>query len=194
MMKNNLAMTKNVKGSETKQFIVLSAVLFLLWVLLSGKMEAKLLGMGLAASLFSAWITMSLLRIPSVDRKSVYVAFDFPYVKYIVYWFWLFKEIVKANIDIAKVVLNPKLPINPQIVTFRRPMDNPLAHVTLANSITLTPGTVTVDVEGDLYVIHALTDGAAEGLEGGEGEMMKRVYALFNEEAPKGEEAKENHG
>ena len=45
-------------------------------------------------------------------------------------------------------------------------------------------------MEGDLYVIHALTDGAAEGLEGGEGEMMKRVCALFNEEAPKGEGGK----
>lgn len=169
-----------IKGSKTKHFIVLTAVLFGFWLLLSGKMEAKYLTIGFVTSVISAWLTFPLLLIPSADGKHYIWAFDFPYGKYFIYWFWLLWEIVKANIDIAMVVLNPKLPINPQMVTFKKPMFNSLAHVTLANSITLTPGTVTIDVEDGVYAVHALTDGAAEGLLSGE--MQKKVAQVFNEQ------------
>ncbi|KJS85507.1 MAG: hypothetical protein JM58_08715 [Peptococcaceae bacterium BICA1-8] len=179
----NKIMNKDLRSSQTKHLIALTVILFVFWILLSGKMEAKYLTIGFVTSVVSAWLTLSLLRLPSADGKGYFMVFDFPYGKYAFYWVWLIKEIVKANIDIALVVLNPKLPINPQVVNFKRPMDNPMAHVTLANSITLTPGTITVDVQNGTYIIHALTDGAAEALENGQGEMMVRVSRLFNEEA-----------
>jgi len=181
-----MQMKKNINKKETSQikhFIALFVILFGFWVLLSGKMEAKYLTIGFVSALVSTWITLPLLRLPSVNGKVYFHAFDFPYFSYVTYWLWLIKEIIKANIDIAMVVLNPKLPINPQIVQFKRPMANPIAHVTLANSITLTPGTITMDIDNDVYTIHALTDGAAAGLENGQGEMMVRVSRLFSEEA-----------
>lgn len=170
--------------SKTRHFIVLTLVLFTFWVLLSGKMQPKYLIIGFGSAVISSWITLPLLRLPSASGKGYFYAFDFPYGKYFIYWFWLLKEIVKANIDIALVVLNPKLPINPQMVKFKKPMANPLAHVTLANSITLTPGTITVDVDNGVYTIHALTDSAAEALlpEHGDGEMQAKVAGVFAEE------------
>jgi len=179
----NKNMNKDLRSSQTKHLIALTVILFAFWILLSGKMEAKYLTIGFVTSVAAAWLTLSLLSLPSSDGKGYFMAFDLPYGKYVFYWVYLMKEIIKANIDIALVVLNPKLPINPQIVNFKRPMDNPMAHVTLANSITLTPGTITMDVQNGTYIIHALTDGAAEALENGQGEMMVRVSRLFNEEA-----------
>ena len=190
-MKNNV--NKKVGTSQIKHFIVLTAVLFAFWILLSGKMEAKYLVIGFLTSLISVWVTLPLLRLPSETNKGYYYPFDFPYFRYAFYWLWLLKEIIKANIDIAMVVLSPKLPINPQIVEFKRSMSNPIAHVTLANSITLTPGTITMDVADGVYTIHALTDGAGEALENGQGEMMVRISRIFGEKV-EGEPAKQRRG
>ncbi|MFZ7104889.1 MAG: Na+/H+ antiporter subunit E [Peptococcaceae bacterium] len=171
--------------SKTKHFVVLTLVLFIFWVLLSGKLQPKYLIIGFASAAIASWITLPLLRLPAANGKGFFYAFDFPYAKYFTYWFWLLKEIIKANIDIALVVLNPKLPINPRMIRFKMPMANPIAHVTLANSITLTPGTITVDVEDGVYTIHALTDGAGDALlpEKDGGEMQVKVAKVFNEEA-----------
>ncbi|NLT94341.1 MAG: Na+/H+ antiporter subunit E [Clostridia bacterium] len=171
----------SIGSSKIKHCIVLSLVLMAFWLLLSGKTEIKYLSMGVATVLVTVWATLPLLRIPSEDGKKYFYAFDFPFIKYALYWIYLSKEIAKASIDVAKIVLDPKLPINPQVVQFKRPMDNPLAHVTLANSITLTPGTITMDIDNGVYTIHALSDGAAEGLENGQAEMMQRVSAVFGE-------------
>jgi multicomponent Na+:H+ antiporter subunit E len=173
--------TVPIGKSKTKHFIALAVILLAFWVLLSGKLETKYLIMGVGTSLLTTWVTLPLLRVPSENQKEYFYAFDFPYSKYAYYWLYLVKEIVKASIDVAKVVLNPKLPISPHVVQFTRPMVNPLAHVTLANSITLTPGTITMDIDEGVYTIHALTEGAADGLEDGQGEMMQRVSHIFGE-------------
>ncbi|KUO51267.1 MAG: hypothetical protein APF76_17450 [Desulfitibacter sp. BRH_c19] len=178
-------MKKNVNTigtSQTKHFISLTAILFIFWILMSGKTEVKYLLMGLGTVLVTVWVTMPLLRLPSEDGKRYFYAFDFPYAKYAFYWVFLLKEIVKASIDVAKIVLDPKMPIDPHVVKFKRPMLNPLAHATLANSITLTPGTITMNIsEEGVYSIHALTLGAADGLENGQGEMMRRISNVFCE-------------
>lgn len=175
------SINKKVGSSEAKHFIGLAVILFTFWILMSGSLKLLHLSMGLGIVLITTWITLPVLRIPSENGKESFWAFDVPYFEYAFYWLYLVKEIVKASIDVAKVVLDPKLPINPHVVQFKRPMSNPLAHVTLANSITLTPGTITMDVDEGVYIIHALTDGAADGLENGEGEMMMRVSHIFGE-------------
>ena len=90
----------------------------------------------------------------------------------------------KKNIHyVIKLVLNPKMPIDPVIVTFKKKMDNPLAHAILGNSIALTPGTLTIEIEDDVYVIHAITKetGATLALpDGREADMVKRVGELFD--------------
>ncbi len=76
---------------------------------------------------------------------------------YIVQYFFVFMlALIKANIDVAKIVINPKLPINPGIVEFNSKLKSPFAKLILANSITLTPGTITVDIIDNKYFIHWL--------------------------------------
>lgn len=180
-MKKNNSTNNTIGSSKTKHFIALTLILFAFWVLLSGKIGVKYLSIGMVTVLVSVWVTMPLLRLPSGDGRRYFYAFDFPYFKYAFYWIYLLKEIVKASIDIAKVVLHPKMPINPHVVEFKRPMVHPLAHATLANSITLTPGTITMDIDEGVYTVHALTDGAADGLKSGQAEMMLRISNIFDE-------------
>ena len=89
-------------------------------------------------------------------------------------------QLVLANIDVLLATTGQELKIDPKVVRFRFRADNPMASVILANSITLTPGTVTMNVTDDgVYEIHALTVGAAAGvLDGG---MQKKVADLYGE-------------
>ena len=102
--------------------------------------------------------------------------------KAVTYWPWLIWEIIKANIDVALIIIKPKLEISP--VLFRSPASQKteVGQVTYANSITLTPGTVSIAVDGNLIEVHALTQVAADGLE--TGEMDQRVTALEGHVAP----------
>lgn len=172
------------KASEIKHFVVLFAALFLFWFLLSGRTEPKFIIMGLFSAAIAAWITTPLLRLPSIDGKGYYLAFQLPFLKYFFYSIWLLWQIILSNIDLAKIILSPKMQIQPKIIYFNKAMNNPMAHVVLGNSITLTPGTVTVDILDDnRYVIHALTDTAAVALipKEGEGEMVSKVGMLFRD-------------
>ena len=172
------------KATDVKQFVVLSLILFGFWVGLSGKIDVKHLTIGLVAAIIITWLSGPLLRLPSqtVTGKT-HFAFDLPYVKIFLYFLWLLKELVKANIEVALIVLNPQMPISPCMTTFKKSMTNPVGYAVLANSITLTPGTITVDVQDDLFTIHALTESAAASLApgAGEGEMPERVGQLFAE-------------
>ena len=138
--------------------------LFAFWVLLSEKFEVKFLLMGLGASFIGTFISREIMILSRKGNGEVIHGFDFSIFKYIKYWIWLIGQIIIANVQIAFVILNPKLSINPRIVVFKQNMANPLAHLSLGNSITLTPGTVTVDIDDGDYIIHALTDDAAAAL------------------------------
>lgn len=171
---------ETIVGSPVKHLVVLTCVLFFFWILLSGKIDLKFLTYGALTAVISAWICVPLLLLPNAKGTKKYFIFDVPLAKYAVYWLWLLNEVVKANIDVVKATVKSEMVINPRVIRFRIKMDNPMAHATLANSITLTPGTVTLNVTEDgLYEIHALTDGAAEGLL--EGGMQKRIADLFGE-------------
>ena len=104
------------------------------------------------------------------------------------YWLWLFKEIALANIDVTKRILAPNLPINPQLFRVKATQHNELGKVIFANSITLTPGTVTVDIDGDEFLVHALSDATKDDLE--TGEMDRRVTELEGAGAWKDGDAK----
>ncbi|MBR5318852.1 MAG: Na+/H+ antiporter subunit E [Peptococcaceae bacterium] len=171
---------KTIVGSPVKHLVVLAVVLFAFWFLLSGKVDFKFLLYGVLTAIISAWICVPLLLLPNADGTKKYFIFDVNLGKYAVYWLWLLKEVVNANIDVVKATVKSEMVINPRVIAFRIKYDNPMAHTTLANSITLTPGTVTLNVTEDgLYEIHALTDGAAEGLLGGG--MQQKVADLFGE-------------
>jgi len=136
--------------------------LFAVWLLLSGHYTPLLLTLGLLSTLLVVFIAA---RAELIDQEMQVVLIK-PGV--LLYWFWLAGEIVKANIDVCRRILDPRLPISPRMIRVRATQQTELGRVTYANSITLVPGTVTVSVEGDMFTVHALTRETAEDLKGGE--------------------------
>ncbi|TNE41211.1 MAG: cation transporter [Alphaproteobacteria bacterium] len=143
------------------------------WLLLSGHYTVLITSFGVASCLFSALIAY---RMDVIDRES-HPLHLWPRV--IVYWGWLLVEIYKANIDVAKCVLFPKKYLRPSLFETKASQKTDLGKVIYANSITLTPGTVTVDLDGDVILVHALTKGGADGIK--TGDMDQRVTRLMEE-------------
>ena len=83
---------------------------------------------------------------------------------FIRYFIFLILEIVKANFIVACIVLNPKLPISPGLIALKISLQRDLPRVTYANSITLTPGTITVDLDGDRLLVHGMTKDHVSGV------------------------------
>jgi multicomponent Na+:H+ antiporter subunit E len=92
---------------------------------------------------------------------------------------WLLREIWIANIQVVRLVLDPRLPIDPVVVRLPTRYTSDLARTTLANSITLTPGTVTIDVEDETLVVHAITRAGGDDVLGGA--MARRVGRVFGD-------------
>jgi multicomponent Na+:H+ antiporter subunit E len=94
------------------------------------------------------------------------------------YMGWLLGQVILANLHVFRVALSPHMNelLSPQMVEFDSTLEKELSKFILANSITLTPGTVTVRVEGSRFLVHALTDSAAHGLPGA---MEKRIAKIF---------------
>jgi len=145
-----------------RQAAVLFAHLMVVWLLLSGHYTATLITYG-AISCLGVVLLMSHLRI--LDPEALPVHFG---IRPFLYLPWLFKEIVLSNIAIARVILDPRLPIHPRIIRVRVSPKSDVAQVIYANSITLTPGTITLDARGGEFLVHALTDASAEGVLSGE--------------------------
>ncbi len=146
---------------------LLFAVLYAFWILLSGHFTPFLLAAGAAASAAVAWLAH---RMDVVDRESHPFHLTWSAVTY---WPWLVKEILKSAIDVARIILDPKLPASPTVVRFRPRQKTAVGLVTHANSITLTPGTLSIEVGPDSFMVHALTrEGAAATVDS---EMDRRV-------------------
>jgi multicomponent Na+:H+ antiporter subunit E len=92
------------------------------------------------------------------------------------YWLWLAKEVIKSSLDVARIIVSPSLPISPQVLTVKASSENPVDQATLANSITLTPGTLALDVHNGEITVHALTRAGADELR--KNEMDQRILAL----------------
>jgi len=140
-----------------------AALLFGFWLLLSGHTDPLLIGLGLA----SVGLTMFLVRRMNViDHESypVHMTARIP-----AYWLYLFKEILVANIDVIKRIVStrPKA-ISPLLIEVPLPQQTDLTRVIYANSITLTPGTVSVELYDDKILVHALTRQTAKYLLAGE--------------------------
>lgn len=123
-----------------------------LWFALSGETAPLFLMFGAGAVIAALWLAAT-LRI--IDRNAS------PYhrlVQVLLYLGWLAVEVVKANIAVIRSILDPRHTINPALVTVKSEGRSDLAKAMFANSITLTPGTVTVDVETDQLIVHALQE------------------------------------
>lgn len=180
MEKQGVLNDKKIVGSPMVHMTGLALVLFAFWMVLSGRTETKFVVYGILTAVVTTWVTYPLLLVPNKDGSKKYYVFGFSIPKMIMYFFWLMWQLVLANIDVLLATTGQELNIDPKVVRFRFRADNPMASVILANSITLTPGTVTMNVTDDgVYEIHALTVGAASGvLDGG---MQKKVADLYGE-------------
>jgi multicomponent Na+:H+ antiporter subunit E len=147
-------------ATPRRAFVLHWVVLFSFWVLLSGMLDAFHLGAGLACAGLAAALTypMQLVKRRTGTRRRVHLM-AVPWHRLARYFLWLLKEVTVANWQVLRVVLDPKLPIDPAIIRFRTGLENVLDRTILANSITLTPGTITVQVADDLFLVHALQQG-----------------------------------
>jgi len=146
----------------------LGAILFIFWLLLSGHYtDTLLIGLGLGSCGLVVGLAM---RMDLVDHEGVPLQLG---GRFWVYFPWLMKEIFIANVNVARVILNPKLPISPVVTHFRASQESDLGKTIYANSITLTPGTITTSIQGQDLEIHALTLKDIDGRE--EDQMDHRV-------------------
>jgi multicomponent Na+:H+ antiporter subunit E len=140
--------------------------LYAFWLLLSGFFTPFLMTAGAGCALAVVWFAR---RMDVVDHPIRLGP------KALVYWIWLIKEIVKSGWDVSKIILNPKLPISPTMVRFKPSQKTDVGLVLHANSITLTPGTIAIEVSADEFLVHGLTRGGAEGTI--DSDMDRRVTA-----------------
>ncbi len=149
-------------------FILTFIILFSFWILLSGYFDFMHLFLGIISSLFVAFISHDLM-IGDVNIRRGFKKL----LRFIRYLPWLLYQIALANLDIVYRTLHPNMPIAPRIIKFKTDLKTDMGIVTLANSITLTPGTVTIDVKNGEFIVHAIAEKPAEDLL--EGEMQARV-------------------
>ncbi|HYC66318.1 MAG TPA: Na+/H+ antiporter subunit E [Reyranellaceae bacterium] len=143
------------------RFVSLSIFLFVFWLGLSGHYTPVLIAAGVACTLLCVFVA---IRMRVADREGHPIEFFVRAPSYIV---WLLIEIAKAGWAVTKVILHPRLPISPTMTTVRASQRTTVGVATYANSITLTPGTITVGVNGNDLVVHALVKDGALDLEGG---------------------------
>ncbi|HMQ11288.1 MAG TPA: Na+/H+ antiporter subunit E [Oligoflexia bacterium] len=151
--------------------------LFGFWLTLSQKFDLLHVSEGFILSAIVSFITLKYI-FPKSQRVPFSLIKSFAFVRYCL---WLIWQVVDSNLKMIPVILKPIMPINPRVIKFDQSLPHVFAQLTLANSITLTPGTITLDIENDTFVIHALTNDAVNSLlpQGLQGEMQERVEQLF---------------
>ena len=142
----------------------LSLVYFLLWLIFNGRITFEIIIAGALISFMLDVFIRKVLHLNLTVKKLLTAVKILPYI--VMYIIVLLFEIIRANFSIIRRVLAPNINVEPCLVKFRTPLKTEAARVALANSITLTPGTITVSLEGDNLLVHALNKDMAEGLEG----------------------------
>ena len=157
-------------------FLITFVLMFICWIVLSGIFDPLLLVLAVISSFLVAYFFHDLL-FPSMEPG--YIGIFFRFIQYLP---WLIWEIIKANFHVMFVTLHPRMKdlIDPQIVTFKTNLKSDMAITTLANSITLTPGTITVTADSDgFFRVHAIDRASAEALPGA---MLEKVAKIFGED------------
>ncbi|MHC4952465.1 MAG: Na+/H+ antiporter subunit E [Planctomycetota bacterium] len=155
------------------QAILLAA----LWIIFSGKFDTFHLALGAVSVVLVLGFNDAIRRLRPgrggpARRDRIHL------LRAAIYLPWLLGQIVSSGFYVARLCLAPEGRVDPRIVRFRSDQPNEVASVTLGNSITLTPGTLTLDINDDEYVIHALDQGVADGVLGGA--MQDRVARMWH--------------
>ena len=152
------------------RLISLFASLYVFWILMSGFFTPFLLAAGFGSALAVAWLAY---RMEIADREGHPAHLTLQVFAYLP---WLVREIWKSGITVSRIILDPKLPVSPTLVRFRPGQKTTVGLATHANSITLTPGTITVEADPQEFLVHGVTRESAAGAV--DSEMDRRVRRL----------------
>ena len=156
-------------------FLATFIILLALWLVLSGHYDAFHITLGLICCALVSFFSHDLLFPAFHWGRNLTILFRFT-----AYLPWLFYQIILSNLHVARMVLHPQMPIDPAIIEFKTKLKSSISQTTLANSITLTPGTITVDIRDGKYYVHALTKKVAADVLSGE--MENRVASIYDED------------
>ena len=161
-----------IKGTILQFFI-----LFGLWLLLSGKYDWFHISLGVASAFI---VTVIQLRINKYlyYQKKIAHEHSLSWSRLLLYIPWLLWQIILSSLQVAYVVLHPRMPINPSLLRFKTKLPNIAARVILGNSITLTPGTLTINISEDEFLVHALMDVSHSSIV--DGSLPKQVAKLYH--------------
>lgn len=152
------------------QLVLLAGVLVITWLGLSGFFKPLLLSLGAV----SVAITLIFaVRIKFFDHVVGMTKMGW---KLPAYWFWLLIEIIKSAIQVARIVLSPTIPKNHRLVRLTATSGEELPRVILGNSITLSPGTITIDIDEREVLVHCISEEGAQDMESGE--LLRRIENL----------------
>lgn len=153
-------MSKERYVNDWKGFVFICLLLLFVWFLMAPEISwyNVLIGIGCAIGITLLW-SPDLFKPGRPMRATTGQVF-----KTFLYLFHLGYNVVLANIAMVKIVLNPKLPISPVFILVKTKLKKDMTKILYANSITLTPGTITVDLNGDRLLVHAITEEAAQGV------------------------------
>jgi multicomponent Na+:H+ antiporter subunit E len=151
-------------------------ILFVFWMVMAGKFDLFHASLGVISCLIVTYLSGDLLFKESRKGRGKEV---FLFILYIP---WLIYQIILANLHVARLALSPRMSelINPQLIRFKVNLKSDISKVAFANSITLTPGTITADIEGDEFHVHGLSQPVVDDLLSGE--MEQRVAHVFSED------------
>lgn len=150
--------------------LYLLIALVVAWLLWSGIYKPLLLALGAASCLLVFWLAS---RMRYFDDELFALHFSW---RLLIYWFWLGREIMRSSIAVSRVILDPRLPISPCTLKITATSEHAFDHVMLGNSITLTPGTLSIDVFEGVIMVHSLTEEGARDVM--TGDMDRRVTGL----------------
>lgn len=156
-------------------FVITSIIMFLFWILLSGEFTFVLILSAVVSSLLVAYLSHDLL-IGDIDIRLAAIKI-YRFIKYLP---WILWQIVLSNKDLVYRTLHPKMPIEPVVIEFDTPLRTEMGITILANSITLTPGTVTLEANSKgRFIVHAIAKEPADSLLAGD--MQARVKIIEGE-------------
>lgn len=158
-------------------YVIVFLILFSFWILFSGRFDTLHLTLGILSCMIVTFFSGDLL-MPELKGKGLLRS----WLRFAKYLPWLFYQIMLANLHVLRLVFHPRMMdlIDPHIIRFQSTLKKELSLVTFANSITLTPGTITVyvSVDGD-FQVHAIDRKSSEDLPG---EMELRIVDAFGED------------
>jgi multicomponent Na+:H+ antiporter subunit E len=144
-------------NSTLRDVSVLFLTLMLFWVMLVNSLAPDTLLVGALVSL-----SVALLYRDGLSFFTEFRATPAAFAAGVLYYAHFFRKLVQSNLRLAAIVLSPNLPVNPGIIKVRTRLKSHMGRLMLANSITLTPGTLTVELDGEWLYVHCVTVGALD--------------------------------